>query len=128
MNWIFLLLALLKDLSDLIGQLLLNHEEITSALREGELALNILSRNYSDQERQLLQLKENTLKSYSSLSRHTITSQTHAELTRNATDAIRDYKMLLPRIINISMAVIENATAVAEVNALTERLLKEIEV
>lgn len=128
MNWIFLLLVLLKNLSDLIDQLLLNHEDVTSALREGELALDILSRDYLDQERHLLQLQENTLKSYANLSRHTVTSQTHAELTRNATDAIRDYKMLLPRVINISMAIIENATVVAEMNALTERLLKEIEV
>ena len=128
MNWIFLHLALLKDLSDLIDRLLINHEDITSALREGELALDIRLRHYLDQERRLLQLKENTLKSYANLSKHTVTSQTHAELTRNATDAIRDYKILLPHIINISMAVIENATDVAEVNTLTERLLKEIEV
>ena len=128
MNSIFVLLVLLKDLSNLIDQLLLNHEDVTSALREGELALNILLRDYLDQERHLLQLQENTLKSYANLSRHTITSQTHAELSRNATDAIRDYKMLLPRVINISMAIIENATVVAEVNILTERLLKEIEV
>lgn len=128
-NLLFLPPALL---SDLVNQLILltdHRDNILAFQKDTDSSLSIiLSRVYTDTESDLNHLINTTLIYYDSLNQHNTESLLHSEQSRNASNAVDEYKRLLPQVINIINIVMSNVSEAMDNVDKTDEILENIKV
>ena len=119
-------------LSDLVNQLILltdHRDSILAFQKDADSSLSIiLSRIYTDTESDLNHLINTTLIYYDSLNQHNTDSLLHSEQSRNASNAVNEYKRLLPQVINIINIVMSNISEVMDNVDKTDEILENIKV
>ena len=119
-------------LSDLVNQLILltdHRDSILAFQKDADSSLSIiLSRIYTDTESDLNHLINTTLIYYDSLNQHNTDSLLHSEQSRNASNAVNEYKRLLPQVINIINIVMSNVSEAMDNVDKTDEILENIKV
>lgn len=119
-------------LSDLVNQLILltdHRDSILAFQKDADSSLSIiLSRVYTDTESDLNHLINTTLIYYDSLNQHNTDSLLHSEQSRNASNAVNEYKRLLPQVINIINIVMSNVSEAMDNVDKTDEILENIKV
>ena len=119
-------------LSDLVNQLILltdHRDSILAFQKDADSSLSIiLSRVYTDTESDVNHLINTTLIYYDSLNQHNTDSLLHSEQSRNASNAVNEYKRLLPQVINIINIVMSNISEAMDNVDKTDEILENIKV
>ena len=119
-------------LSDLVNQLILltdYRDNILAFQKDADSSVSIiLSRVYTDTESDLNHLINTTLIYYDSLNQHNTESLLHSEQSRNASNAVNEYKRLLPQVINIINIVMSNISEAMDNVDKTDEILENIKV
>ena len=119
-------------LYDLVNQLILltdHRDSILAFQKDADSSLSIiLSRVYTDTESDLNHLINTTLIYYDSLNQHNTDSLLHSEQSRNASNAVNEYKRLLPQVINIINIVMSNVSEAMDNVDKTNEILENIKV
>lgn len=119
---------MLQNLTSLIDSLTLHYTKAIEAELFGNSSLYIIQRQYGYVQTRIDQLVELALVAFERLAEHTTLSQLHNELSRNASNAVAEYKMLLPAVVNVSQTVLDDVAELEDLHDVIERILINIQV
>ena len=121
--------VLLADLLLQLNQLMLHSDRLGSAKTQGDLSLNtILARMYTDIEQQLDHLINISMIFDTNLIQHDTRSLIHVEISRNTSNAVSEYKRLIPAVIDVLNNIMINISDIRDNVNYTDRLIQDIEV
>ena len=89
---------------------------------------HILLRQYEYLQEQIDNLMDVIGEAFKTLEEYTSLSEYHNELSRNASNAIAEYKTLLPLIINVSQTVIDDVNEIKHVHVMIEMIFGNVNV